>query len=184
MRPSVLVVIFVAVVGAIAVGWIYQSKSKTTTQRPELEIPTDIDYFLAELNYRIFNQAGSLDYQLQSPYLEHFTRDDVSRVRQPVVEVYRATGDWRIKASRGEIFHQQNYLKLSKNVVMQKLGSRPIQVRSQSMLFEPDRNLLTSEETVVIESGSARISGDQAVFDLQNEVYSLKNTRSVFYHES
>ena len=87
MRPSVLVVIFIAVVGAIAAGWIYQSKSKTTTQRPELEIPTDIDYFLAELKYRIFNQAGSLDYQLRSPYLEHFARDDISRVKQPVVDV-------------------------------------------------------------------------------------------------
>ncbi len=92
MRPLLLVVVFIAVVGAVAVGWVYESKSKTTTQRPELEIPTDIDYFLTELNYRIFNRAGSLDYQLQSPYLEHFIRDDVSRVKQPVVEVYRATG--------------------------------------------------------------------------------------------
>lgn len=184
MRPSVLAVIFIAVVGAIAVGWIYQSKSKTTTLRPELEIPTDIDYFLTELKYRIFNEAGSLDYQLQSPHLEHFTRDDVSRVEQPVVEVYRAAGDWRVNASRGEIFHQQNYLKLSNNVVMQKFGPRQILVRAQSMLFKPDLNLLSSEENVVIESGNATISGNEAVFDLQNEVYSLKNTRSVFYHES
>ena len=44
--------------------------------------------------------------------------------------------------------------------------------------------LLSSEENVVIESGNATISGNEAVFDLQNEVYSLKNTRSVFYHES
>jgi LPS export ABC transporter protein LptC len=184
MRPSVLVVVFIAVVGAIAAGWIYQSKSKTTSLRPELEIPTDIDYFLAELNYRIFNQAGSLDYQLQSPYLEHFIRDDVSRVRQPVVEVYRTAGDWRVNASRGEIFHQQNYLILSDDVVMQKFGTRQLLVQAQSVLFKPDLNLLSSEENVIIESGNARISGNRAVFDLQNEVYSLKNTRSVFYHES
>ncbi len=183
MRFSVLVFIFIAVVGAIAVGWIYESRSKTTTVRPELEIPTDIDYFLAELKYRIFNQAGSLDYQLRSPYLEHFARDDISRVKQPVVDVYRPGGDWRLKASRGEIFHQKNRLQLNDNVVMQKFGPRPMQVRSQSMLFEPDRNRLSSEETVVIESGNARISGNNAVFDLQNEIYLLKNTRSVYYHD-
>jgi len=184
MRPLLLVVVFIAVVGAVAAGWVYEAKSKTTTQRPELEIPTDIDYFLPELNYRIFNRAGSLDYQLQSPYLEHFIRDDVSRVKQPVVEVYRATGDWLVNAARGEIFHRQNYLKLSNNVVMQKSGARQIKVRAQSMLFKPDLNLLSSEENVVIESGNSTINGKQAVFDLQNEVYSLKNTRSVIHHES
>ncbi len=51
------------------------------------------------------------------------------------------------------------------------------------MLFEPGRNRLSSEENVIIESGNARIIGNEAVFDLQNEVYSLKNTRSVYYHE-
>jgi lipopolysaccharide export system protein LptC len=59
-----------------------------------------------------------------------------------------------------------------------------MRVQAQSMLFKPDLNLLSSEENVIIESGNARISGNRAVFDLQNEVYSLKNTRTVFYHES
>lgn len=184
MRPFALLFIIVTIVGAIAAGWIYESRSKTTVLRPEIEIPTDIDYFLDKPKYLSFNQAGNLDYQLQSPYLEHFTRDDISRLKEPRLEVYRAGGDWHVNASRGDIYHQKNWLKLSDDVFIQKQGPNGMQARSESMLFEADRNILSSEETVVIESGNSRIRGDKAVFDLENEVYTLKNTRSIYYHDS
>jgi LPS export ABC transporter protein LptC len=182
MRPLTVMLIFIAVLGAIAVGWVYESRSKDILVRPELEIPTDIDFFLSSMNYRVFNKSGDLDYQLQSPYLEHFIKDDISRIEAPMIHVYRDTGDWQIKASRGNILHRQEWLQLDNNVVMQRLGADPLQVLSQSMLFKPGQDLIASEDTVTIESDSAKISGDNAVFDLRNEVYSLKNTRAIYFH--
>jgi LPS export ABC transporter protein LptC len=182
MRPLTILLIFIAVLGAIAVGWVYESRSKDTLVRPELEIPTDIDFFLSSMSYRVFNKSGNLDYQLQSPYLEHFIKDDISRIEAPIIHVYRDSGDWQVKASRGNILHRQEWLQLDKNVLMQRLGANAMQVRSESMLFKPDQDLMTSESIVTIESDSAKISGDNAVFDLRNEVYSLKNTRAVYYH--
>jgi lipopolysaccharide export system protein LptC len=184
MKPFYVVALIVVIFAAITVGWVYQSRSKLATVGPELEIPTDIDYFLGELKYQIINKTGSLDYQLNSPYLEHFPRDDISLIRQPVIDVYRETGDWNIQAQKGELKHQQNLLLLSDDVVVKRLGANALQISAESMLFEPDRDLITSDKRVVIESGNSRVSGDMAVFDLHNQVYSMKNTRSIYNHDS
>ena len=80
MRPLTIIMVLITVLGAIAVGWVYESRSNNNLARAELEIPTDIDFFLSQLNYRVFNSSGDLDYQLQSPYLEHFIKNDISRI--------------------------------------------------------------------------------------------------------
>ena len=182
MKPLTGILIFIAMLGAIAAGWIYESRSKSLAVGFELEIPTDIDFFLSQMNYRVFNKSGNLNYQMQSPYLEHFIKDDISRIEQPLIQLYRERGNWQVQALRGDILHQQEWLLLENNVVMQKLGGNAIQFRSESMLFKPDQDLIASESKVVIESPGVKISGDKAIFDLTNEVYSLKNTRAIYYH--
>ncbi len=184
MRPYyIIIVVIVVITGAIAAGWISESRSKLAAARPELVIPTDIDYFLAEVKYQIFNSTGALDYQLYSPYMEHFPLNDISRIKYPIVNVYRENGDWNVYARNGELMHQQNVLQLSDNVVVKRLGPNAIKISSESMLFEPDSDRLTSERNVVIESDNSRISADKAVFDLHNQVYLMKNTRSIYNHE-
>ena len=100
MKSFYVAAVIVVIFAAISVGWVYQSRSKLATVSPELEIPTDIDYFLAELKYQIIDKSGSLDYQLDSPYLEHFPRDDISLIQQPIINVYRETGDWNLRAQK------------------------------------------------------------------------------------
>jgi LPS export ABC transporter protein LptC len=182
VSPVTIIMIFITVLGAIAVGWIYESRSKDNLVRPELEIPTDIDFFLSQLNYRVFNRSGGLDYQLQSPYLEHFIKNDISRIKQPMIQVYRESGDWQLEALHGAILHRQEWVQFDNNVVMEKVGAESIRVRSDSIIFKPDQDQVSTKTTVIIESNGARITGDQAIFDLRNEVYSLNNTRAIYYH--
>ena len=182
VRPLTIIMVFITVLGAIAVGWVYESRSKNNLARPELEIPTNIDFFLSQLNYRVFNSSGGLDYQLQSPYLEHFIKNDISRIEQPVIRVYRDSGDWRVEALRGAILHRQEWVQLDDDVVMQKMGAESIRVRSDNIIFKPDQDQVSPKTTVIIESNGARITGDQAIFDLRNGVYSLNNTRAIYYH--
>lgn len=182
MRPLTIIMVLITVLGAIAVGWVYESRSNNNLARAELEIPTDIDFFLSQLNYRVFNSSGDLDYQLQSPYLEHFIKNDISRIEQPIIQVYRDSGDWQVEALQGTILHRQEWVQLDNNVVMKKMGAESIRVRSDSVLFKPDQDQVSMKTTVIIESNDARITGDQAIFDLRNEVYSLTNTRAIYYH--
>jgi LPS export ABC transporter protein LptC len=184
MRPSIIVVVLIAGLIAIAAGWIYQSRSTSLAIRPALDIPSDIDYFMTDFTYRVIDETGNLDYQFQSRYLEHYTQDDISRIEAPVVLVYETNDDWRAEAVIGEMRHRSNTMQLSDNVVMQKMGGDPMLVRSESIIFEPDRDLFVADQGLVIESSNALIAADEAVFDLHNQVYKLKNTKAVYYDEN
>ena len=182
MKSRILIFVVVVGIGAIASGWIYQSQSRTSDDRVELVIPDNIDYFLTNLNYRVINEAGKVDYEFQSRRLEHHNRNDVSLIEIPSLQIYRDSDQWQINSKQGELQHQTNLLWLRNQVVMQKFGDHPMQLYAEIIRFEPDRNLVTSESSILLESGNSRIEAEQATFDLDNNVYSLKKTKAIYYH--
>ena len=82
----------------------------------------------------------------------------------------------------GEFVHQDNLLRLRKQVVMQKQGDNPMQMYTESIRFEPDRDLVSSEAKVLIHSNQAKIEAEQAIFDLAGKVYRFNKTRAIYYH--
>jgi LPS export ABC transporter protein LptC len=182
MKAPVIALIAVATIAAIAMGWFYEPK--TTVNRPNLEIPTDIDYFLSELQYKSMNNLGNLDFEMQSPYLEHLTVANISLIDKPTMQIYRDADDWQIESLTGKLLHEQNSLQLEGNVVMRREGNNPLQVRSKVMLFQPDLDLISASKTIQIKSDTAIIHGHDAIFDLKNKVYSLTNTKAIYYRET
>jgi len=155
MKLSSIIILLVAGVFAIAAGWIYQSQTSTSAVKPELEIPVDIDYYLSKVTYKVMNDEGNLDYRLRSPYLQHFKREDISRLDAPEIDIYRNNEHWRVKANSAEMRHEENILNLVNDVAMEKVGDRPVIIKA-----------------------------DKAVFDMNTNVYLLTNTKSIYYHES
>jgi|TARA_B110000971_G_scaffold201193_1_gene219856 lipopolysaccharide export system protein LptC len=174
--------IAVATIAAVTIGWFYEPK--ITVSRSDLEIPTNIDYFLAELQYKSMNEQGNLDFEMQSPYLEHLIASNISLIDQPTIQIYRNLNDWQIESLTGKLFHQQNSLQLAKNVVMHRMGKNPLHVRTEVILFQPDLGLISTSEAIEIKSDTAVIHGSAATFDLKNRVYSLKNTKAIYRHEN
>lgn len=181
MKMPIAALVIIAVIVAIAAGWIYQAG--TPASQSDLEIPSDIDYFLTTVNYRSMNRLGHLDYEMQSPYLEHLTVANISLIEQPVMQIYRDADNWHIEAFKGKLFHEQDSLQLSQNIIMRRLGGNPLLVRAEEMLFQPELNRISAKEQVGMEFNNARIHGSEAIFDLKNKVYSLKNTRASYYRE-
>ena len=179
IKTSVVAVIAVATVAAIAIGWLYEPKN--TISRPDLEIPTDIDYFLSGVQYRSMNNQGNLDFEMQSPYLEHLTIANISLIDKPTMQIYRDAGDWRVESLNGKLNHENNSLQLEENVVMQREDRNPLLVQSEVMLFQPDLDLISASKAIQIKSDTAIIHGSQAIFDLKNQVYSLKNTKATYH---
>jgi lipopolysaccharide export system protein LptC len=182
MKTPIAVVIIIATLVAIATGWVYESK--TTVTRPDLEIPSDIDYFLSEVKYQSMNDQGLLDFEMQSPYLEHLKVSNISLIEKPTMQIYREANNWQVESLTGKLFHEQNSLQLSQNVVMQRGGDNPMLIRAEEMLFQPNLNLVSADKDIDIELTNAIIHGSEAVFDLKNKVYSLKNTRAIYYREN
>lgn len=121
-----------------------------------------------------------MDYEFDSRRLEHYPGTDISQIEIPSLQIYRATDHWQVDALQGEIEHLDNRLRLRHQVVMQKAGANPVEMRTESIRFEPDQDLVSSETSVVIRTKQARIEAEQAIFDLAGKVYRLTKTRAVY----
>lgn len=183
MKLSSIILVLGAGVIAIAVGWIYQSQKKPIEIRADLEIPVDIDYYLSKVKYRVMAKSGKLDYELRSPFLQHFKQEDISRIDRPEIDIYRKDQHWQVEAKTAEMRHQQNTLYLIDNVLMQRQGEEPMQLSTQLLRFESDNDLVIGEQGVTITSKNTQIDADRAVFDLEKNVYSLTNTKAVYTND-
>jgi len=183
MKLRLLVLVIILSICAIALGWVYESRLRPEDEKTDLNIPSNIDYFLTNLHYRAMNIEGTLDYEFNSPRLEHYPGADVSNIEQPSVQIYRETDHWLVDALDGELLHGENILRLRNQVVIQKRGDNPFQMYTESIRFEPDRDLVSSEAKVLIRSKQGQIEAEQAVFDLAGQIYRFSKTHSVFYHD-
>lgn len=183
MKLRILVLVFVLGIGAIAVGWVYESRLRIKIERAELVIPDNIDYYLTNLHYRSMKTDGKLDYEFNSPRLEHYPRTDVSFIEVPSLRIFRDRDQWQVDAINGEFVHPENILHLRNQVVMQRHGDNPMQLYGESISFEPDLNLVTSDTKISMHSKQARIDAEQAFFDLAARVYRFNRARATYYYE-
>ena len=180
MKISSVFLSISAVVIAIAAGWIYQSQSKVSETRAEIEIPVDIDYYLSKVSYRVMNEEGMLDYHLRTPYLRHYRGDDISKIDKPEIDIFRKNEHWQVVAQTAEMLHKFNILKLIDNVVMEKQSEEVMLFSAEIMQFESDLDLVTSERRVRLVSKNSQIDADKAVLDLDKNIYRFTNTRAIY----
>jgi len=183
MKTSRLYLLIPAMVIAIAAGWIYQSKVGVKEPRTKLEIPVDIDYYLAEAKFRVMNQEGQLDYQMKTPYLQHIRGDDISEIDTPEIDIYRKNEHWQVTAQSARMMHKMNTLTLIDDVLMAKQGDKPMLFSAEIMHFESDLDLVTSERKVRMVSDKSSINADHAVFDLDKNIYRFTNTQAIYHNE-
>ena len=183
MRLRLLILVAVFGVAALAAGWVYERSLRAPEEKAELVIPDDIDYFLTNMNYRALDADGKLDFEFQTPRLEHFPYGDVSRIEVPSIQIQTSSDPWLVDSLAGEFQHANNLLRLTRQVVIQRHGESPMQVYSESVRFEPDRDLVTAETETLVVIPQARIRADFAVFDLARKVYKFTGTHSVYKHE-
>ncbi len=183
MKSRILILMVILGFAAIAIGWVYESSLRPGEEKAEMVIPDDIDYFLTEVRYRALNEEGKLDFEFLTPRLEHYPHNNVSNIETPSMEVHRDLDPWQIDAINGEYRHADNLLQLTNQVVMQKQGSSPMRIYSESVRFEPDRDLVTSDSETLMVSPRARIRAQRAEFDLARKIYRFDKTRAVYEHE-
>lgn len=183
MKARLSILILVLGVGAVLIGWVYESRLRSQVETRALEVPDNIDYFLANLDYRAIDASGALEYAFQSPRLEHYPLDDVSRIESPSLQIHGQRDGWEVDAREGEFRHADNLLRLRREVVMNRAGDDPLRVSTEILRFEPDRDLVSTEASVVIESRRGRIEADRASFDLAAGVYRFTRSRATYRND-
>lgn len=179
MKPSILIFAVVFGIAAVAAGWIYQSKIQPAVSGTDIQIPLDIDYYLSEFTYRVMSKTGSLEYDLRSPYLEHYKVEDLSRIEAPLVNIYREH-HWHAQARAGELLHQSEVLNLIDDAVLERKGDDPLKMKTALMTFDTNNDTVTGRNGVQVTSRNSIIDANSAVFDLGQNIYSLNRTSAVY----
>lgn len=184
MKLRLLILVTIIGFAVIAVGWVYERSLRAPEEKADMVIPNNIDYFLTNMNYRALNVEGKLDFQFYTPRLEHFPHNDVSRIKVPSMQIQTDTDPWLVDSLAGEYQHANNLLRLTQQVVMQRHGESPMQIYTESIRFEPDRELVTAESEILMVNPQARIRAEFAEFDLARKIYKFTRTHSVYKNEN
>jgi LPS export ABC transporter protein LptC len=83
MKLRLMVLVIILGIAASVLGWVYESRLRSQDDKADLIIPDNIDYFLTNLRYRVMNSEGILDFEFNSPRLEHYPGTDVSNIDVP-----------------------------------------------------------------------------------------------------
>ena len=180
MKSRLIILIVVLGVGAVLIGWIYESKLRQQVQPRELVVPDNIDYFLANLDYRAIDADGRLEYEFRSPRLEHYPRGDLSLIQTPSLQIHGHRDNWQVDAQEGEFQHGDNLLTLRRDVVMNRDGTDPLRLSTESIRFDPDRSLVSTDTEVVIETRHGHIKAARASFDLAAGIYRFTNSTAIY----
>ena len=124
MKSRLLIFVVIFGLGAIAIGWVYESRLRPQVEQAQLVVPDNIDYFLTNLNFLAVGDNGRPDFEFASRRLEHYRRTDTSQIETPSLQIYRDDQQWQVDSKIGEFRHRENTMWLRQQVVMRKLGAR------------------------------------------------------------
>lgn len=177
--------IFIAVVGAaITIGW-YVDRPTPLSRTAPLEVPDNVDYYLTQFSYQSLNQQGQLHYQLESPYLEHFRREDVSQIQQPDLNVYRDDIRWYASSESGLLRHESEVLEMNDNVTLKQVtGSELTLLTSEQMIFISQQNLIKIPTSLNLDSGDLKLVAGNAKLDMKSGNHQFERVKAVYHRNA
>lgn len=180
MKAGYIFLGLAGIIGALGIGWFFDSQ-KVISKKNELQVPDNIDYYLAGVNYHAFNDQGLTRFQLRSPYLEHFIREDTSHLIQPTLNYFTDTGEWKLSAKKGSLQHKTEIFQLQQQASVRSFNTKdPFTVNSELMVFKSESELLEIPQALQIYSQDLKLNAASAVLDLKNDLHEFVRVKAIY----
>lgn len=167
------------VIAAIS-GWFFEHSDKQQAEAP-LEIPDNIDYYLVKSHWKGFNDQGLLQYQLRSPYLEHFLREDISMMTQPDILYHSDDANWSIQAENGKMQHKDETIELSSNVrIRRDNAEEPMLITSEHLRLEPTAELAHFDQPLQMDTPQLSLQAQSAVLQMERGQHLFNRVSAVY----
>jgi LPS export ABC transporter protein LptC len=180
MKLRFLLMFIVTLVGAIVAGWFFDRQNLPIVQN-QLQIPDNIDYYLSGVKLKTYNKQGSPGYQLNSPYLEHFVREDISLIQQPDIRYFSADADWLMAANQGKLIHQEDIIELQQKASIKRnqLNS-PMLLTSEQMIFNPDQETVELPVALRMKNNQLDLKAQSAMLDMKHEHHIFQRVNATY----
>lgn len=181
MNRLVFVLFFLGLVAGITFYALNQ-KSKPANKKALL-IPNNVDYYLSNTKQKSFKTDGSIDFTLNSSLLEHFKREDESRLLEPDVKV-RRDNTWQIKAGLGNFFHPEEIITFKQNVRLDKLSqTAAFKVLANDLLLNIKQGLVISKSSVKVSADSWNLNAKTMTLNINTEVHQFSQVTARYRHD-
>jgi LPS export ABC transporter protein LptC len=168
MRSGLIILILLAALIAIASGWFIDTKNVIST-KPELQVPDNIDYYLAGVDYRAFAQSGQPRYQLKTPYMEHFIREDASHMQSPDLSYHSDNSHWQLNAGEGIMRHATETFELTHQArIERRNGHTPFTLTTEAVVFQAQKETLVLPHPIQLQTGTMTLQAEKATLDIGN----------------
>ena len=136
-----------------------------------LELPPEFadepDVYLEDSVITRFRDDGTLHYRLRAERISQFERDRVARLTAPVLELHEIDGPpWTAESRRGDVFTiaraeggEEDRVELQGEVRLTRDIGGPefVEMRTEYLVFLPERRHVRTDQTVMIETSSGRV---------------------------
>lgn len=180
MRIKYLLLVFGAVIIALGAGLLFDRRIDQVIQNP-LQVPDNIDYYLARVNYQAFDEQGKISYQLQSPYLEHYIREDTSQLTEPQLRYYKADQQWKLDALSGRLNHPLEQLIFTEKVRMQReRNSSQLLLTTEKIIFSTQSELIEIPHALTLTTDTMKLQAANASLDIKHEQHQFQRVKAIY----
>lgn len=172
----------VAVVIQQVVEWRLTQDDQTELVNQEV-----LPEFIAEsLSSKVYNKEGKLSYVIKADRMEHYTDLGVTNFEHPQYNLYPkdSQSTWKVSAKEG-ILYKNNRVLLENRVriISDDPASLVQEVHGKYLELDLNSNILSSEQTILIQGKSFNMYGSGLIVDLNTDQMTLTEHVQTIYKQ-
>lgn len=161
-----------------ATGW-FLFQQETGLQRTTASA-SGPDAFVSELDLKVMNEQGQLEYRLKARHMTHYPGDERFNLEAPDIRILQANGDtWRIRSEHGETTEAADLIWLLGAVDIkrqQSATSNALHIVTSDLQVRPEEELAETDNAATITSGQFRIEGVGVKADFKKDTVELRSS--------
>lgn len=182
-RTLILISASIVVLGAIVFAVIqyrqYSNKNIAAIATEEAESP---EFFLEQSLSTVYRDDGSIDYQFNSEYLEHFKKSDSIQGKMVYFIFFGQDGlTWHARADKVIFLNKNKKIVLSDNVRIWR-PERNVELTTDKITFNEAREYAETASPVTIKSTAGLTHSIGLKVDLNRENLQLLSAVTGLYH--
>jgi lipopolysaccharide export system protein LptC len=162
----------------VATGW-YLFTRETGLQPPTASA-SGADAFVEDMDMKVLNEAGQLEYRVIARYMMHYPGDERFTLEQPDIRLHQSNGDtWHIVSDRGETNEEADTIWLLGDVDIKRRGSatsKPLHIITSDLLVLPEEEVAETDNATTIISEELEVHGIGARADFKNDTLELRSS--------
>ena len=169
---------------AIIINQLVEWNNKNLTQTESVTQAVLPEFVAESLSSKIYNADGKLNYVIKAERMEHYTDLGVTYFEYPQYNLYPKKNQttWKVSANEGTLY-KNNRVSLENRVRILSNDSDSLlqEVHGKHLELDLNSNILSSEQTILIQGKSFNMYGSGLIIDLNTDQMTLTEHVQTIY---